>query len=73
MKVYIITLSILIIILFALVCHLWIKLNKLTNTVNRLNDSFDRLLNNHLKFNQDINRGLDRIQNMLNYYKKDNK
>ena len=73
MKVYIITLSILIIILFALVCHLWIKLNKLTNTVNRLNDSFDRLLNNSLKFNQDINKGLDRIQNMLNYYKKDNK
>lgn len=70
MKISIIILSVLIVILFTLVCYLWIKLTKIINTINRLNDSFDRLLNNTLKFNQDINRGLDRIQNMLNYYKK---
>ena len=70
MKTCIIILSILIVILFALVCYLWIKLTKLINTVYRLNYSLDIHLNSFSKFQQGINSGLDRIQNMLNYYKK---
>lgn len=62
----ILVLSILVVILSALVCCLWMKLNDLTNIVDRLSNSFSEHLNNSLKFNENLGKSLDRVLQALN-------
>ena len=60
----------LVIILFTLVCYLWMKLNNLIDIVDKLLDSFSKHLDTDLKTNADIKKGFDRVLQILNEIKK---
>lgn len=60
----------LIVILFGLVCYLWIKLNNLIDYVSKLSDSFTKHLDTDLKTYADINKGFNQVLQILNEIKK---